>query len=81
MAEQNDCYRDVSGHELNSLETRKGALFFEIDRLHKLPKSSTYAQHRLKIAEKALAILNKQCCEMNTGDLDELEKALQQLGI
>jgi hypothetical protein len=64
-----------------NLEDRKNTLLSEIRRLQQLPRASTYAQHRLKIADMALAILNKESHAINSNDLDELEKALQQLGI
>jgi hypothetical protein len=64
-----------------NLEDRKNILLSEIRRLQQLPRASTYAQHRLKIADMALAILNKESHAINSNDLDELEKALQQLGI
>ena len=62
-------------------ELQRAALLDEISRLNRLPKASAYAQHRLKIAEFALFILNKNADEINSGDMDELEKALKQLGI
>ncbi len=64
-----------------NLDTQRVLLLQEIERLSKLPKSSTYAQHRLRIAENAIAILNKAVQEINDGDMDELEKALMQLGL
>jgi hypothetical protein len=62
------------------LESQRQKLVEEICRLSKLPKSSGYAQHRLKIAEKALDILNKSSQNLSAGDMDELERALSQLG-
>lgn len=70
-----------SGVSCPTSEHRKQALLSEISRLQQLPRASTYAQHRLKIADMALAILNKESHAINNSDLDELEKALQQLGL
>ena len=64
-----------------SLDVQRNALNSELERLHRLPAGSSYAQHRLRIAETALAILNKQSHEISTGDLDALEEALKKLGI
>ncbi len=75
---------DLDGASKNSkqnLDSQRLLLLQEIERLNKLPKSSTYAQHRLRIAENAIAILNKADQEINAGDMDELEKALKQLGL
>ncbi len=64
-----------------NLESQRFVLLQEVERLSKLPKSSSYAQHRLRLADNAIAILNKADVEINAGDMDELEKALKQLGL
>jgi hypothetical protein len=77
------------GMDLNSvaqisrqnLDAQRFVLLQEVERLRTLPKSSSYAQHRMRIAENAMAILNKSDLEINAGDMDELEKALMQLGL
>ena len=72
---------DRSEQSIPNVEIQRNALMEEIRKLNQLPRASTYAQHRLKIAETALVILNKRADEINAGDMDELEKALKQLGL
>jgi hypothetical protein len=71
----------VTQHPRQNLDSQRFVLLQEIERLSKLPKSSSYAQHRLRIAENAIAILNKADKDIDAEDMDELENALKQLGL
>mmetsp|Transcript_13585 Transcript_13585/g.37599 ORF Transcript_13585/g.37599 Transcript_13585/m.37599 type:complete len:83 (-) Transcript_13585:943-1191(-) len=82
MVGDEDMQMRPSPEEMSQLfQSQRTRILEEISKLSMLPKASSYVQHRLKVAQHALAIVQKNLDEVTADDMDELEKALNQLGL
>ncbi|KAL4443564.1 hypothetical protein ABPG75_011301 [Micractinium tetrahymenae] len=72
-------WRRTAG-ELSDAEQRR-AVEQALEVFRQLPPSSSYAQHRIRVLEKALQLLDKASDSRSSEEQDELQQLLSQLKI
>ncbi|KAL4447319.1 hypothetical protein ABPG77_007352 [Micractinium sp. CCAP 211/92] len=72
-------WRRIAG-ELTEAEQRR-AVEQALEVFRQLPPSSSYAQHRIRVLEKVLQLLDKASDKRSSDEQDELQQLLSQLKI